>query len=483
MKDRKLNTAGKLFFILYILAALFMCAIVAILNVLPGKYICALAAGIAVVTIILGILLLRRKNKKGVKIFGIVLSVILIAGYCIAGVYMHKAGTFVEEISDNGKDLVEYYVVGKADTEKASLADINGDKVYITSDIDEEYMEAQDQLVEDAAAAESEFKYKYCPDMDVLFTDVVDGTADEIFLAKTSYDMYEEQYSDMVEQTKVICSVFIEKESNSEAKTVDVTKEPFNLYITGLDTTGTIDVQSLSDVNMIVTVNPETKKILLTSIPRDYYVLLHDEQSWDKLTHTGSKGASATVSTVEDLMGCDINYYFKCNFSTVVALIDAIGGITVNSDYTFTTHGRQNEGYYFVQGENTLNGAQALAFARERKSFSDGDNQRIKDQQIVLEATLKKVTSSKTLLTSYSDILSGISDYIETNMSDEEMKALVKMQLDDMAEWEIKKVSLTGEGSSQPCYLAGNAYASVILQDQESIDKAKAKMAKVFAGN
>lgn len=483
MHKKKNNVGGKLLFILYILAALFMAGVVAMLDILPGKYICILAGVIAVLTIIVAVLLLRRTKKAAPRIVGIILSLILTALYIVAGVYMFQAGSFVEAISDNGKDLVEYYVVTKSDKEKESIKDINGDVVYITSQIDSEYMDAQDKLTEDAEAEEVKFTYEYTPGVDTLFASVLDGTADDIFISKTSFDMYEEQNGDITAQTKVVCSVFIEKESDSAAKTVNVTEEPFNVYITGLDTTGTIDVQSLSDVNMIVTVNPKTKKILLTSIPRDYYVILHDEQAWDKLTHTGSKGASATVSTVEDLMGCDINYYFKCNFSTVVALIDAIGGITVNSDFSFATHGRQNEGYYFYAGENTLSGAQALAFARERKSFSDGDKQRIRNQQTVLEATLKKVTSSKTLLTSYSDILSGISQYIETNMTDTEMKSLVKMQIEDMAGWEFEKISLDGAGSSQPCYLAGNGYASVILQDQESIDAAKAEMAKIFAGN
>lgn len=483
MQKRKSNIGGKILFIIYILAALFMGVVVAMLDVLPGKYICILAGAIAVLTIIVALLLLKKTKKAGPRIAGIVISLILTALYIVAGVYMYQAGSFVEKISDNGKDLVEYYVVTKSDKEKESIADINKDTVYITSQIDSEYMDAQNQLTEDAAAEEVTFTYEYTPGIDTLFAGLLDGTSDDIFLSKSSFDMYEEQNTSITEQTKIVCSVFIEKESDTAAKTVDVTKEPFNVYITGLDTTGTIDVQSLSDVNMIVSVNPKTKKILLTSIPRDYYVVLHDEQQWDKLTHTGAKGASATVATVEDLMGCDINYYFKCNFSTVTALIDAIGGITVNSDFTFATHGRQNEGFYFYAGENTVNGAQALAFARERKSFSDGDKQRIRNQQIVLEATLKKVTSSSTLLTSYSDILSGISDYIETNMSDTEMKSLVKMQLDDMAGWEFEKISLDGAGSSQPCYLAGNGYASVILQDQESIDAAKAEMAKVFSGN
>lgn len=480
--NNRLYNAGRIIYIIYILAALLMTGITAMLDMLPGKYICIMALVIVFFAVLLGILLLGRKRKKGARITGIVLGLLLSILYITAGVYLQMTGNFFNDIGDNGKDLVEYYVIADADIPEDDLKAIDGRTVYVTADIDSGYIDAQGILEEKAAEEEVSFEYDYTHDTESMFAGFADGEYEAGLLSKTSYDIYTEQNSSAEDDVKIVYSIYVEKESASEAKNVNVTEEPFNVYITGLDTTGTIDVQSLSDVNMIMSINPVTKKILLISIPRDYYVLLHDEQQMDKLTHTGSEGAGATVATVEDLMGCDINYYFKCNFSTVVSLIDAIGGITVESDYTFSTHGRQNEGFYFVQGTNNLNGTSALAFARERKSFSDGDRQRIKNQQLVLEATLKKVTSSKTLLTSYSQILSGIADYMETNMSDSEIKQLVKMQLDDMASWEIEKVSLDGAGDSQPCWLAGNGYASVIIPDEASIDAAKAEMAKLFAG-
>ena len=274
----------------------------------------------------------------------------------------------------------------------------------------------------------------------------------------------------------------MEKVTAANAKAVDVTKDTYNVYVTGLDTKGSIDIQSRSDVNMVITVNPVTKKILMTSIPRDYYVMLHTYQSMDKLTHTGIYGAEETVATVEDMLGIDINYYVKCNFSTVVSLVDAIDGVDVVSDKAFTTHGRENTGYSFTEGENHLDGNSALAFARERKSFAGGDRQRIKNQQLVLEAVFKKVSSSKTLLTNYTAILKGISEYMETNFTDSELKAIAKMQLGDMADRDITKISLDGKGSSKPCYAAGNAYASVILQDEESVNKAREAIAQIYAG-
>lgn len=481
MRNR-LFSAGRIVYIIYLVSAMLMMGITAMLDMLPGKYICVMAAFVAVFAVILAILLLVRRRNKGARITGIVIAALMSILYITGGVYMQMTGNFVDRISDNGKDLIEYCVIVPVSEEKDDLNAVNGKDVHIMPDLDNEYIEAQGILEEKAKEEKISFGYEYTPDIDSMFTGLADGSIEGALLSRTAFDMYTAENVSAGEKVKIVFTVYVEKESSAAAKKVDVTEEPFNVYITGLDTTGTIDVQSLSDVNMIMTVNPVTKKILLTSIPRDYYVMLHDEQQMDKLTHTGSKGASATVATVEDLMECDINYYFKCNFSTVVSLIDAIGGITVESEYTFATHGRQNEGFYFTAGTNYLDGASALAFARERKSFAGGDRQRIKNQQLVLEATLKKVTQSRTLLTSYSQILSGLSDYLETSMSDSEMKALVKMQLDDMASWDIEKISLDGTGDSRPCYLAGGGYASVIIPDKASIDAARAEMAKVFSG-
>lgn len=481
-KRNKLKTAAVIFYIIYILAAIFAAVSVTMLDALPGKYICAGCSVIVVISVLAGILSLGSKRKKGVRAAGLVLSIIFAAAYITGGIYMLQAGSFFNQISDNGKDLSEYCVVVNADSSVEKPEALQGKTVYITSELNDEYLEAQKLLADELKEQGVTFDYDYSTDTDKLMAGVLDKSLEAIFLPKGIMEVYSENHAGFEDSTRIVYSVFVEKESASQAKTVDVTKEPFNIYITGLDTTGTIDVLSRSDVNMLVSVNPKTKKILLTSIPRDYYVKLHTYQQMDKLTHTGIYGADETVATVEDLLGCDINYYYKCNFTTVTNLVDAIGGVDVNSEFSFVTHGRQNEGFYFTAGPNHLNGASALAFARERKSFSDGDRQRIKNQQIVLAAVLDKVTSSSTLLTKYSSILSGLSSYIETNMSDADIKAIVKMQLDDMAKWDIEKISLDGEGSSQPCYSAGNAYASVILPDEASIEAAKEEIARIFAG-
>lgn len=301
-----------------------------------------------------------------------------------------------------------------------------------------------------------------------------------IFISAAGYESMVGQNSSIEEKTKIIEKISIRIESKSTTDHVNVTKEPFNILVSGLDTTGDIDVVSRSDVNMIVTVNPKTHQILLTSVPRDSYVELASKGAKDKLTHSGIYGVSETVSTVEKFMGIDINYYVKVNYSTVIKLVDAIGGIDIDSPFMFSTHGMKAR-YTFQKGYNHLDGSQALAYSRERKSFNDGDIQRNKNQQIILGAIIEKATNSKTVLSEYTSILGAIKDNLETDMEQKSMASLIKMQLGDMPSWNIDKQSVTGESGSGYCYALGS-YASVVFTDEASVASAMDNIMEVMAG-
>lgn len=237
--------------------------------------------------------------------------------------------------------------------------------------------------------------------------------------------------------------------SNSEsevkpAEGFDPTTEAFNVYITGIDQWNKekgLDLER-SDVNMIVTVCPQTRKILLTSIPRDAYVELDRVPEMDKLTHTGIYGVDETIKTVEKWLDLDLNYYVKMNFSAVRDVIDAIGGIDVNSPVAFKS---SISNYEYEKGWNHMNGKKALFFARERKAFEGKDSIRVENQQLVVKAVIKKLTSSTTLLTKYGDIVGAAGKSLETNMSNDDMQKLVKMQLSDLSEWEVQTQKIEGE--------------------------------------
>ena len=256
---------------------------------------------------------------------------------------------------------------------------------------------------------------------------------------------------------------------------VDVTSKPFNIYISGMDTTGKITEEARSDVNMIITVNPKTHKVLMTSIPRDYLVELQNGEK-DKLTHTGLMGIDETTSDVEDLLGIKINYYVKVNYNTLKDLVNSIGGITINSDKAFISYIGK---YRFVEGENQLDGAKALAYARERHAYSDGDNHRVRNQQEVLKAIVKKLAGSTTLLTRYNKILKYLAPTMEMNLTRAEVKALVKFQLGKNPKWKFESNSLEGFDAFSTVYSAGNQQLYVMKPDEESIKKARQKIKEI----
>ena len=234
--------------------------------------------------------------------------------------------------------------------------------------------------------------------------------------------------------------------SNAErtGASIDPTEEPFNIYITGIDQWANekgLDLER-SDVNMIVTVNPKTKKILLTSIPRDTYVKLHTMQLMDKLTHTGVYGVDETLSTVEDWLGIDLSYYVKMNFTGARRVINAMGGIDIYNPVEFES---SLKGYKYEKGWIHLGGKKALYYARERHAFEGQDSIRVENQQRVIKAMIKKMTSSTTLLTKYGEIMKTAGENLHTSMSYDEIRNLVKMQMTDLAEWDVQTQKVEGE--------------------------------------
>ncbi len=226
---------------------------------------------------------------------------------------------------------------------------------------------------------------------------------------------------------------------------IDLANDAYNIYVTGIDQWESEKGMDLerSDVNMIATINPKTRKILLTSIPRDAYVRLHTAGKMDKLTHTGVYGVDETLNTVEDWLGIDLNYYVKMNFSAVVDIIDAIDGIIVYSPKEFNP--KMRSWWTVKKGWNHMTGRRALAFARERQAFDGEDSQRVENQQRVVDAILKKLMTSPALLTNYPEILKAAGDNMSTSMSSADMQALVKMQLADLGEWDIEMQKIEGE--------------------------------------
>jgi LCP family protein required for cell wall assembly len=288
--------------------------------------------------------------------------------------------------------------------------------------------------------------------------------------------MLEEVEENFSEETRVIYQYKIETQTDNEANQGAVKNGVFNICITGIDTYGPVSTKSRSDVNMVMTVNMNTHKILMTGIPRDYYVTLASKNAKDKLTHSGIFGVNETVNTIANLLDIDIDYYMRINFTSLVNIVDLLDGIDVYSDTTL------NYSSFTIQkGMNHMDGAMALAYSRERHAYAEGDHHRIQNQQDVMIAIIEKLISVDTL-SNYQDILKGVEGTFETNMSNEDILTLVKLQLSDMQGYNMCSYYLSGSGKLMTGgYCMPKSKLYYMIPDEDTIKEANDKINKLLS--
>ena len=312
-----------------------------------------------------------------------------------------------------------------------------------------------------------------------------------------------EQYSDFEEKAKLLTTINITPEELTAAaasnpykntnrletpvelepatgKVASIDQQPFIVYISGSDTRDTMFKVSRSDVNILMVVNPQTKQILLLNTPRDYFVPNPRSTSGtkDKLTHLGIYGVDCSITGLEELYGCDINYYVQINFTGTEKLIDDIGGISIENPQAFSSRG-----YTFPTGEITLNGPQAVVYARERYAFADGDNMRGQNQMRLIKAIIQKLTTSgTTLILNYKAILTDLDGFIVTNLESDEIDSLVKMQLNDLASWNVRSYAVTGSGGSDYTYSMPGQKLYVTYPDMNTVKHGSELINKVIRG-
>ncbi|EEG73541.1 LCP family protein [[Clostridium] hylemonae] len=264
----------------------------------------------------------------------------------------------------------------------------------------------------------------------------------------------------------------------TEEHSIDVTEKVFSVYISGIDVYGEISQNSRSDVNLIATVNPKSHKVLLTTTPRDYYVTIPgvSGENRDKLTHAGIYGIDTSIATLENLYDTVIPFYIRVNFTSVEEIVDVIGGVDVESKLAFTTSKDSGLVMDVKKGENHFNGKEALAFARERQNLASGDNQRGKNQQALLTGLIKKAMSPMILFRANS-MINSVSGNTETNMSEKQIKSLIKMQLNDGKGWDVESVAAIGDDSGkQWCYSYSDGPLYVTIPDEKSVKQIKEKL-------
>lgn len=441
------------------------------LSILPLKYQLTLAAVSAGLCVLSFLLTSKGRGQKLRCTVSLVLSLTVVVLTLAGTLYINHIYRSYDSSNENaGRVTTVMAVYVRVDAGYADIGDL-ADGVF---GLNQDSPERTEQLLRQIRELLGDgFQTQTFP----LLTDQVqalkDGQVDAIVLNAALVDTITEDIDLNFASWAVSIPVSITLEHQVETTQAgDVTKDPFIVYISGIDNRyGTVDDTGRSDVNILAVINPTAKKILLVNTPRDYYLGLYGDSSMmDKLTHAGLYGVDCSMQTLSALYGLDINYYVRVNFDSVVNIVDALGGITVWSDYTFYgSNSRSGRGYQFYEGENELDGDAALAFARERYSFGDGDRQRGRNQQAVISALIDKATSPA-ILTNFNSVLNTVLENMRTNISTDDINALIKMELDDMAKWDVQSVSVDGTGNSLHTYSAGYAY--VMEPDMSTVQAA-----------
>ena len=448
-------------------------------DILPYTYLTYIAITLLVIDLILIIIIKTSKKKT----LGILLSLILIIITGVLSAYILKTTDLLNNLNLNYKTY-NYKVVVLKNSNYNNIEDIENKNLGYYKTEGKETVKSINKLEKKVVTNNIEYN-----NTKELTNSLLEEKTDAILIEDSHLKILEENNNEenttnniktnidnFSDKTKVIYKFTIIVKNKKLVKDTDVTKKPFNIYISGIDTYGEISSVSRSDVNMVVTVNPKTKQILLTSIPRDYYVKLHGKTGYkDKLTHAGLYGVDTSLKTIEDLLNIEINYYIKVNFTSVIDIVESLGGVEVYSDYNFTSL----DGYNYTKGYNKVNGQEALSFARERKAFNEGDRQRVKNQQALLEAMFRKCTSSA-IITKYNSLLNSINKSFVSNMPTERLTALLKMQLKNKYKWTITSNSLDGKNSSNYTYSYSASKLYVMEPDTESVNKATSLINEVM---
>lgn len=468
-KNKSKMSFMKYLSIFLLIVSVLILVLVYFINVLPIDYFIVLL----VLVLLIDLVVIKLLLCKGVirNVIGVLLSIILIIFMVFGITYELNTIDFLKQLGFNTYKEENFNILVLNDSEYNSLKDLNS---KIIGHLDNNYHVGLDKTIK-KIKKEINFDSKILVDINELVDSLINGEVDAIILEDAQISMLKEDNNNLFDKFKILEIFNIETEIKNEKENIDVINDLYNILITGVDTYGNITKVSRSDVNMVISINPKDNKILLTSIPRDYYVYLSNFSSYDKLTHAGIYGIETSIMAIEDLLDINIDYYIKVNFTTLIDIVDLLDGIQVTSKYEFTSI----DGYHYNKGINYLNGEEALSFARERKAFSEGDRIRIENQQLVLKSIINKLLSSK-IITNYNDLLKALNNKFLTNMKDEELTKLIKWQIDGMYNWDILNISLNGTDSYQYTYSYQKQLLYVMLPDEESVNTAKEKINSIM---
>lgn len=457
-------------------------------GMIPIKYIIILISIEIILIVVSWELFFLRVSESGPKalaarriIAGIISVVIFLVGAVVAFA-LDKASDTLKEITSQKTVTTVVGVYVLKDNPAENIADAANYDFGFSTAYDEKNIQTTIKKIKNEIGKSPKTE-EYEVTMEMVNA-LYEGDVDAIILNESYASIVEDQdeYGDFSEKTKLI----YEYESTSLANSKDNKKSgdlsKFIVYLSGSDTRSKNLKVSRSDTNILMVVNTETKEILLVNTPRDYYIPTAASRNGacDKLTHCGIYGIDCSMKTLSNLYDMDIDYYAQINFTGFETLIDAIDGITVDSDTAFTAY--TDHDVHIQKGENHLNGKQALGFARDRHHQPGGDNDRGKNQMKVITAVINKL-SAGTILKNYTDILESMEGMFVTDMSRADINALVKMQLKDMSSWDINSCAVTGSDGSSTTYSTPGSKAYVMYPDEDSIDEVAELIDRVLDGD
>lgn len=452
-----------------VLSILFM-GVLVLLDMLPMKYL-SLAAMLLFFIWCISFTTQAVRKKKGIT--GKVFSLLMIFSLAVGSFYIAKTNNMIAAITSGGFKVDKMVVAVLQDDLAETLEDTIGYNYGVQFNTGAEHMQAAVLDVQNQLGDLETTEYNSVQEQAKA---LINGEVDALIYNQAYTNLMNEAVEGYSSKIKIIYKHDIETKLDFGGSAEDdtLTKKPFTVYISGMDTYGDDRDDGRdserSDVNIIAVVNPNTNQVLLVTTPRDYYVPIPGISNGmsDKLTHAGLYGIDVSMDTLGALYETDINYYVQLNFSSLIKIVDILGGVDVYSEYAFDTGWESGCEFSVQEGMNHFNGEQALAFCRERHALADGDNQRGKNQQAVITAMLKKVLSPSMLLKANS-VINQVSKDVETNITQGQLNSLVKNQLKSGDQWTIQSVAAEGTGGEDYCFSAPDMPLYVQYPDEQSL--------------
>ena len=468
---------GNIFIIAQFVISGILLYMTARLNVLPVRMllymtvIVLLLLGLTVLGNILG----RRRRILRIAIYIICLVIIIL--FSVLSVYMHKSDIFIRSVGNGSEERYGISVLVPADSSVENLEDLKNKRFAYVANTGSSMM---DEGVREIKTVLGPLTTIHPENLTELADMLYSGKCDAAIIEESGRSQIAESHEDFEQRTRTVWNHEITRTLSTEPGKLDVTRDSFNIFLCGSDSRNNVEEVALNDLNMIVTINPNTNQILLTSIPRDYYVELASYGAKDKLTHAGVFGTEEAMKTVEMFTGLKMDFYVKVSFAALVYVVDAIGGIDVESDTEFTAW--TNPDIHIEKGMNHMYGVMALAYARERFAYEDGDVHRAQNQAQVMREIATKA-SSPSILIHYEKLLDALSKGMKTSMSDEQIRSLIKMQLDRNARWNISDYQMRGTNAfSKKCYTMWGTKLYIMKPDMDTVEEALGKIREIMDG-